>query len=81
MGIIQEIKADDNEYFDLNLSDKKYADFLNLDGKVMIGNDIMSINECEKKIYINANLFESLRTKQKFLGKFCIWKLVTTGKI
>jgi hypothetical protein len=53
-GIIKIVKEKDNEYFDLNLIDKKYAEFTNLDGKVIIGNNILSIDGCEEKIYLNA---------------------------
>jgi hypothetical protein len=53
-GIIKVVKEEDNEYFDLNLVDKKYANFLNLEGKVIIGNDLLSIDECEEKVYPNA---------------------------
>jgi hypothetical protein len=53
-GVVKVVKTDDNEYFDINLIDRKYADFLNLDGKVIIGNNIISINECEEKVYFDA---------------------------
>jgi hypothetical protein len=53
-GIIEIVKNGNNEYFDLNLIDKKYADFLNLSGMLIIGQDILSISGCEEKVFLGA---------------------------
>ncbi len=68
-GIIKVVRTSDNEYFDLNLVNKKYADFLNLNGRLVIGKDIISVSECEEKIFIDAiaNLSEIDYSKLKSL--------------
>lgn len=65
-GIITMVKSGDDEYFDLNLIDKKYADFLNLNGRLIVGMDIISVNSCEEKVFIKALDSSSLSDFSKF---------------
>jgi hypothetical protein len=59
-GLIKVVSEDNNEYFDINLVDKVYADFVNLKGELMIGDDIYIIDGCEKKIYVGAAISDCL---------------------
>jgi len=54
-GIIKIVRESNSSYFDINLYDKTYADFINLDGKIKIGNNLYQISECETKIYTGVN--------------------------
>lgn len=54
-GYIKIVQDDDNAYFDLNLADKAYAEFLNLEGKIRIGDDVLIINECEVILMVDVN--------------------------
>lgn len=67
MGIIKNVYEDDNTYFDVNLVDNTYSDFINLDGKIRIGNDILSINDCEKSLYLDINYETDIPEKARFI--------------
>ncbi|MBN2348180.1 MAG: hypothetical protein JXJ22_05045, partial [Bacteroidales bacterium] len=67
-GIIKEVISDGNKYFDINLVDKKYADFLNLGGKLIIGDNVISVDESEEKVYLDCNnLFNNDYINEEFI--------------
>lgn len=53
-GYIKVETKHESSYFDINLYEKTFADFVNTDGKVKIGNSVFLINDCEARIYENV---------------------------
>jgi hypothetical protein len=53
-GLIKKVSDDNNEYFDINLVEKVFSDFINLKGEFMIGDDLYIIDGCEKKVFLDV---------------------------
>lgn len=66
-GLIKVVSEDNNEYFDINLIDKEYADFVNTKGNLMIGDDIYEYNSCEKKIYVGVGKVGNINSDTEVL--------------
>lgn len=63
-GLIKLKIEGNNKFFDINLFDKSNADFVNLDGKIKIGQHIYYISECEIYIYDNSQIKDSKNFQQ-----------------